>query len=357
MDWAMEAVRGYEFNELFLESFFDGIPFTSAFEDTAESSSNTNTTQQNTNSNTSGSNVNDSNKDSKENNNAKGDENKSPEDAKEAAGFIEKIKQVFAKLVDIVMRAIQNFKGKFLYEANKKKEFDKELHDLEKKYQPRFDIVKKNRKYDYQLKEMAKFCNTGLKGIIDAWMNDLNTILANYSKLLSDQMSEEDFNKIVKEIAEKDVHKDPIKFVCTAMGPAYNKIEGFAQLTKAVQCATRGANPGSLDEPGSEEITIDQTMYNNARKCVTEVDALMKVSHQNLDKANTLVKQFQTKIKDVRNTNHVKGVKESLNTMTKISKEISTYTSLCNFGTALLIEVMTNAHMVCKAALVGGNAK
>lgn len=355
MDWALEATRGYEFNELFLESFFSDTSITFAFED-ATSTTGNNDQQQSTSTNKTES-TNNNTGDSNTNNNAKGDENKSPEEAKEAVGFIEKIKQIFAKLVDIVVRAITNFKGKFLYQANKKKEFEKELNTLEKKYQARFDIVKKNRKYDYQLKELDKFISIGMKQALDAWMNDLNLIFANYSKMLNDQMPEEDFNKSVKDIAEKEVHKDTIKFITKSMGPAYNKVEGFAQLTKAIQVATRGGNPGSLEEPDSEEMTIDQTMYNNARKCVKTIDEMMRLCHQNLDKANTLLKQFQTKVKDVRNTNKVKGVKESLNTMTKISKEISTLTSLDNFVTALLIEVMTNAHMVCKAALVGGNTK
>lgn len=352
MDWALESTNEYQFNELFLDAFFDNaIPFTSAFE---EAGTTTNASQANT-SNTNGSTVT-TNSDSNNTANPKGDEKQTPEEAKEASGIIEKIKQLFARLMEIAAQAMTNFKSKFVYFANKKKEFEKELYDLEKKYTPRFDVIKKNRKYDYSCAEFGKFLNICGSVLTQDWQPDMNTIIDGYKKVSSDDSaSEEDFNKTTENISNKEVHKNTIKYIASKMGPAYNKIENFSQLTKAIQVAQRGGTPGSLEEPESEEMTIDQTVYNNARRCVTICDKLLKAAHQQTDKLNAELKAITNKAKMINNTNKIKGVQKSVTVMTKISKEVNTLLSLNNFGVALLIETMTNATFVCKACLVGGN--
>lgn len=351
MDWALEATNEYEFNELFLDSFFDTtIPFTSAFEE-AGADTNANSTQSNTTTqNNSSTNTNNTA-------NVKGDEKQSPEEAKKSAGLIEKIKQLFARLMEIVAQAATNFKSKLTYYTKSKKQYEKEITDLEKRYNPRFDVIKKNRKYDYSYQEFSKMLIIIAK-LVDTWRTDMNTMIDGYRKVNSDNSkSVEDYNKLVEEIEKKSEHQNIVKYIATNMGPAYNKIENFGQLAKAIQAAQRGATPGSLETPESEDMTLDQTLYNAARNCIKTSDRIMQQAHQTSDKIYADLNQINNKAKMINNTNGISGVQKSVSTMMKVSKEINTLLSLDNHMTALMIETMTNASMVCKACLVGGNSK
>ena len=336
-----EAIESYRFNNDLLDAIINDIPMSPAMEEAGQTgtpSTSNNANASTTTTNTTGDDKN--NEANKEGGNA-------------GAALIEKIKKLFEFLHEVITKAITNLKGKLQYAITSKRAYDQEMRELEKKYKPRFDLVKKNRKYDSSI--LPKLI-VSLDRAYTEYTTDLSTVVDTYKKVTDGNIDAEQYNTKVTEITNKDIHKNVAQYVARDLGTEFNKIETFPQLTKAVQQKHRGmtVNIGASDDnaeapkgEGSVEMRLDQNVYNDAKKFIMDFNNRVTNCHRMLDKMNTYQNTVKNTVTSIAHSQN-EATKASATAVLKMGKNLNFFSTMINFVVSAYVEQLVNARMVVK---------
>ena len=351
----MEAIESYRFNEDLMNTLLDDIPELPAMEDASESAPSSTPTANPSTTNTSSTNAATGNTDA---NKSTADNGEAKEEGDKGPGLLEKIKKLFQFLQDMVTKLIVNIKEKMQYSLTTKKAYEQEVRELERKYQPRFDLIKKNRRYDANILQnvMRTFSS-----LFEEYKGDLSTIVDEYKRVTDGNAETSQYNEKVKQLSEKPLHTNIAKTFASKLGPEFNRVESFTQLTKGIQQKFRGVKVNVDEEgnatmekgSGSVEMTLDATVYNDCKNFINNFYTLITNNHKMADSIKTYQKTVQSTMENIGTHSQNKDAKISASAILKMAKGINFFSTLLNFITSLYVERLVNARMVVKACLGG----
>lgn len=355
-----EALETYGFNDHMFDVILDDMVVieAKAFEDTTivgESAPATNTTtNNNTNNNNTNSNTN------TDNSNSTNDPSKPETDQKKAQeekGFLEKLKQVVQFIQDLIAKAVAKFKGKLSYMLAQKKDYEKEIRDLERVRKPRFDLVVKNRRYNPDF--LAKVRNTS-RDLFKEYENDIQQIIDKYKQVTENEEQKTAYNNEVAEISKKPLHQNTAKAFAEKLGSEFNQVESFAQLTKAIQQIFRGAKINLAENENEKnkiaggdasEIKIDQNLYNMCKTKLLSAQQTFQIYDAHFKNMETTSKRLKDTTSVMTSGNGNGGDAAAVKAITKMVRGLNFFSTLGNFCVSLDVEFLSNARMVCMTAL------
>ena len=346
-----EAIESYRFNNDLLDAIINDIPMSPAMEEAGQTGTPSNTTT--TNTSTTASNTTDNKNEA--NPTASGE-------AKEKKDFnlIEKIKKIFQFLQDMVMKVITNIKGKLQYISQSKLAYDREIKELQKKYKPRFDLVKKNRRYDFDILNKTV---QALDRVYNEYTNDLTACIGLYRKSLNGQMTVEEYNTKMDEYKKKPVHDNTAKEVAKVLGSEFGKVETFSHLIKAIQQKHRGMqisasadnNENAPKGEGSVEMVLDQQLYNNCSKFIMNFNTRIQNCHHFIDRLKMYQDKMKSDIESITNNSQQTAEKGSATSILNMTKSLNFFSTMVNFLVSSYTEQLVNCRMVVKACLGGAS--
>lgn len=348
-----EAIESYRFNNDLLDALINDIPMSAAMEDANQSTTTSSTTQPASN------NANTPSKDNKSNDststNASGEAK-----GKKDFNLIEKIKKIFQFLQDMVMKVITNIKGKLQYISQSKIAYDTEIKELTKKYKPRFDLVKKNRRYDFNILNQAV---QALDKTYNDYTNDLTVCIGLYRNMMNGKMTVEQYNTQMDNYMKKPVHQNTAKQVASVLGSEFGKVESFSQLIKSIQQKHRGMKvTASVNDDGnspvgegSVEMVLDQALYNNCKSFIMNFNTRIQNCHHFIDRLKMYQDKMKTDIDNITNYSQQVAEKGSATSLLNMTKGLNFYSTMVNFLVSSYTEQLVNCRMVCKICLGGAS--